>query len=97
MEEEKRQKEEEIWRQVEIEKKKQSEAETWSEVDDTEGNPVAEAEKKRRVEAQLHENWITDQLTQAAQSKSSKQTTCDFARVALAYWRSQGAAPVNWP
>ena len=86
VEEEKRRKEEELQRQVELEKKKQSEVETRREVGDSGGNLVTEAEKKQQVEAWLHENWIIDQMTWAAEAKSSKQTTRDFARAALADW-----------
>ena len=85
---EKRWKEEELQRQVELGKKKQSEAETWQEVGDSGGDPVTEVEKKRWAEAQLHENWVINQMTRVAKAKSSKQMTQDFARAALAYWRS---------
>ena len=45
------------------------------EVGDTEEDPVAEVEWKQQVEAQLHEKWTTDQMTQVAQAESSKQMT----------------------
>ena len=97
VEEEKRQKEEELWKQVDVEKQKQSEAEEQQEAGDKEGNQAVEVAKKQWAEAHLHETWIADQMVWAAQAKSSKQTTQDFTYVALAYWRSQGMAFVNWP
>ena len=84
-EEEKRQKEEELRKQVDIEKQKQSEAEKQREAGGNEGNPVVEVEKKQWVEAHLRETQIADQMAQAAQAKSSKQTTRYFACAALAY------------
>ena len=95
-EEDKGQKQE-LQKQVDVEQQKQSEAEKQREAGDNEGNLVAEAEQKRWAEARLCENWIADQMTQAAQAESSKQTTQDFACAALAYWRSQGMAPANQP
>ena len=93
---EKKQKEEELWK-IALEKQKQSEMETRQETGETEEDLVAEVEWKQWAEAQLHEKQTADQMTQAAQAESSKQTTQDFAQAALAYWRSQGMAPANWP
>ena len=37
-----------------------------------------EVEQKRWVEAQIHEQWVDDQMAQAAQAESSKQATREF-------------------
>ena len=54
-----------------------------------------EVERKRRAEARIHEQWVNDQMSWAAQAESSKQATGEFTQAALAYRQSRGMAGFN--
>ena len=72
MEEERRWKEEEKRNQLELESQKQSEMEGRWGAGETEGDPVAEVERKGEMGARICEQWTAEQMTRVAQVESSK-------------------------
>ena len=92
------------WKRVEEHRKheiseKQRQKETghgWETIK-VEDDSADEAEWKRRAEVRICEQWVEDQMAQAAQAESSKQATREFARAVLAHWHSRGMAGFNQP
>ena len=80
--ERKQKEEEECRKRVDLEKQKQSEVNDLREIIVVEEDPMDEAEWKRWAEGRICEQWVDNQMVQAAQAESSKQATREFAQAA---------------
>ena len=74
----KQREEEEHRKHLEVAKEKQS-GSIRQEDGESGESPAEEAEWRKRVEVQLHEKRVDEQMARAAQVESSKQATQDFA------------------